>query len=282
MENSIYKYNTKRFLMVWKITLATFSIVALIALAGGVYAFVVIGLIARVRKSYVKARAGEIAEEVIGNVRTVQAFAGEEKICLVSACILPCEEALKLNFSKIPAQAQEVAAHAKQFLLITAFKKSVDLTMLDFLLPVSGNNYDITQLPLQIEAYVTIEKEPPSDDQKLCQLIWFKPSATDVYNLGSNSWLWLGALISSSFLKFLLLIGLLTRYYIYPVDQHEILIQGKISSKHVNHMRLQKCDCNSSFYVEPGLKNAKPKDEVWKQYCLEFLKSVSATCVIAL
>lgn len=65
------------FLRVWQISLVTLSIVPLIALAGGVYAFVATGLIARVRKSYVK--AGEIAEEVIANVRTVQAFAGEEK-----------------------------------------------------------------------------------------------------------------------------------------------------------------------------------------------------------
>ncbi|KAH7862550.1 hypothetical protein Vadar_006352 [Vaccinium darrowii] len=65
------------FFSVWQITLVTLSIVPLIAIAGGVYAFVVTGLIVRVRKSYVK--AGEIAEEVIGNVRTVQAFAGEER-----------------------------------------------------------------------------------------------------------------------------------------------------------------------------------------------------------
>ncbi|XP_058224291.1 ABC transporter B family member 10-like [Rhododendron vialii] len=65
------------FFMVWQISLVTLSIVPLIALAGGVYAFVVTGLIARVRKSYVE--AGEIAEEVIGNVRTVQTFAGEER-----------------------------------------------------------------------------------------------------------------------------------------------------------------------------------------------------------
>ncbi|XP_050378891.1 ABC transporter B family member 2-like [Argentina anserina] len=65
------------FVRVWQISLVTLSIVPLIALAGGVYAYVTIGLIARVRKSYVK--AGEIAEEVIGNVRTVQAFAAEEK-----------------------------------------------------------------------------------------------------------------------------------------------------------------------------------------------------------
>ncbi|XP_009371200.2 ABC transporter B family member 2 [Pyrus x bretschneideri] len=65
------------FVRVWQISLVTLSIVPLIALAGGVYAYVTIGLIARVRKSYVK--AGEIAEEVIGNVRTVQAFAAEDK-----------------------------------------------------------------------------------------------------------------------------------------------------------------------------------------------------------
>ncbi|CAA0396521.1 unnamed protein product [Arabidopsis thaliana] len=65
------------FTSVWQISLVTLSIVPLIALAGGIYAFVAIGLIARVRKSYIK--AGEIAEEVIGNVRTVQAFTGEER-----------------------------------------------------------------------------------------------------------------------------------------------------------------------------------------------------------
>lgn len=50
------------FARVWQISLVTLSIVPLIALAGGIYAFIATGLIARVRKSYVK--AGEIAEEV--------------------------------------------------------------------------------------------------------------------------------------------------------------------------------------------------------------------------
>ena len=50
------------FVRVWQISLVTLSIVPLIALAGGLYAFVTIGLIAKIRKSYVK--AGEIAEEV--------------------------------------------------------------------------------------------------------------------------------------------------------------------------------------------------------------------------
>ncbi|KAE8703523.1 ABC transporter B family member 19 [Hibiscus syriacus] len=65
------------FTIVWQISLVTLSIVPLIAVAGGFYAYVATGLIARVQNSYVK--AGEIAEEVIGNVRTVQAFAGEER-----------------------------------------------------------------------------------------------------------------------------------------------------------------------------------------------------------
>lgn len=51
------------FVRVWQISLVTLSIVPLIALAGGLYAYVTIGLIAKVRKAYV--RAGEIAEEVI-------------------------------------------------------------------------------------------------------------------------------------------------------------------------------------------------------------------------
>ncbi|XP_044500941.1 ABC transporter B family member 2-like [Mangifera indica] len=65
------------FTSVWQISLVTLSIVPLIALAGGIYAYVATGLIASVRKAYVK--AGEIAEEVISNVRTVQAFAGEDR-----------------------------------------------------------------------------------------------------------------------------------------------------------------------------------------------------------
>ncbi|XP_015954693.1 ABC transporter B family member 2-like [Arachis duranensis] len=65
------------FVKVWQISLVTLGIVPLIALAGGAYAYVTFGLVARVRKAYVK--AGGIAQEVIANVRTVQAFSGEER-----------------------------------------------------------------------------------------------------------------------------------------------------------------------------------------------------------
>ncbi|TKY58285.1 ABC transporter B family member 2 [Spatholobus suberectus] len=49
------------FVRVWQISLVTLAIVPLIALAGGLYAYVTIGLIGKVRKAYV--RAGEISEE---------------------------------------------------------------------------------------------------------------------------------------------------------------------------------------------------------------------------
>ncbi|XP_059310696.1 ferric reduction oxidase 2-like [Lycium ferocissimum] len=106
-------------------------------------------------------------------------------------------------------------------LLVAAFKKSVDLAMLDVLLPLSGTNYDISRMQLQIEAYVTSEKEPLKDNQKFLKTLWLKPNASDrtvSAVLGQNNWLWLGAIITSSFIMFLLLIGILNRYYIYPVD----------------------------------------------------------------
>ncbi|KAL1292815.1 hypothetical protein HN51_053374 [Arachis hypogaea] len=65
------------FARVWQISLVTLAIVPLIALAGGAYAYVSFGLLSKLKKSYL--RAGEIAQEVIGNVRTVQAFSGEER-----------------------------------------------------------------------------------------------------------------------------------------------------------------------------------------------------------
>lgn len=50
------------FSSVWQLTLVTLAVVPLIALAGGSYAVIMIGLTARSQKAYSK--AGEIAEEV--------------------------------------------------------------------------------------------------------------------------------------------------------------------------------------------------------------------------
>lgn len=50
------------FSTVWQLSLVTLAIVPLIALAGGLYAFAVTGLMSRSRQAYIK--AGGIAEEV--------------------------------------------------------------------------------------------------------------------------------------------------------------------------------------------------------------------------
>ncbi|XP_020207228.1 ferric reduction oxidase 2 isoform X2 [Cajanus cajan] len=112
-------------------------------------------------------------------------------------------------------------------LLICAFKKSIDLTMIDLILPVSATAFDISSLQLQIEAYVTREKQPDMNDRKFIQTLWFKSNALDEpvsAVLGQNSWLYLGIIISSSFILFLLLIAILTKYYIYPIDHNSDLI----------------------------------------------------------
>ncbi|XVE58483.1 hypothetical protein DITRI_Ditri04bG0173200 [Diplodiscus trichospermus] len=121
-------------------------------------------------------------------------------------------------------RSQKPNVKVPRVVLICAFKHSADLTMLDLLLPISGAPAQISQLQLQIEAYITREKEQPNTDtQKPLQTIWFKPSPLDSpisAALGPNNWLWLGAIISSSFVMFLLLLGIVTRYYIYPIDHN--------------------------------------------------------------
>lgn len=109
-----------------------------------------------------------------------------------------------------------------EVILVCAFKNSSELAMLDLLLPISGSPSDISKLQLKIEAFVTREKGPATDNSKAPRAIWFNPHATDApvsAILGPKSWLWLGAIISSSFIIFLIIIGLITGYYIYPIDQ---------------------------------------------------------------
>uniref|UniRef100_A0A6N2KRB9 Uncharacterized protein n=2 Tax=Salix viminalis TaxID=40686 RepID=A0A6N2KRB9_SALVM len=65
------------FIRVWQISLVTLSMLPFIAVAGGIYAYIATTLIVNVRKSYVE--ASQIAQEVIGNIRTVQSFTGEER-----------------------------------------------------------------------------------------------------------------------------------------------------------------------------------------------------------
>ncbi|KAK7340287.1 hypothetical protein VNO77_20989 [Canavalia gladiata] len=108
-------------------------------------------------------------------------------------------------------------------ILICAFKKSSCLSMLDLILPNSGTQCDISKMQLRVEAYITGKEEPKLDSQTPLQQIWFKPNSKDApisAILGPNSWLWLCAIISSSFIIFLILIGIITRYYIFPIDHN--------------------------------------------------------------
>lgn len=115
---------------------------------------------------------------------------------------------------------REIISRGKvpKVVLVAAFKNTPDLSMLDLLLPP----LDVSKLQLQIEAYVTQEHERPVEDGKRhIETKLFKPSSSDSpisAVLGENSWLWLGAIISSSFVMFLLLLGFVTRYHIYPVE----------------------------------------------------------------
>ncbi|KAL6127155.1 hypothetical protein ACLB2K_075198 [Fragaria x ananassa] len=101
------------------------------------------------------------------------------------------------------SQAIDSGKKTPHVLLITAFKKSLDLTMLDLILPPSGTNLDISCLQLQIEAYVTRENQPATHNQKPLQTIWFKPDPLDSpvsAVLGRNSWLSLATTATAVFL----------------------------------------------------------------------------------
>ncbi|KAL8111530.1 hypothetical protein AgCh_019298 [Apium graveolens] len=108
-------------------------------------------------------------------------------------------------------------------LLISAFKYSSELTMLDLIPPFSYASYGNSDLELQVEAYVTREIEPPTESSKTLRTIWFKTNTSDApisTTLGKYSWLWLGVITSLSFIILLLTMGLLTRFYIYPIDHN--------------------------------------------------------------
>ncbi|KAG6730452.1 hypothetical protein I3843_01G078500 [Carya illinoinensis] len=121
-------------------------------------------------------------------------------------------------------RSQNGSLNVPRVLLVCAFKNSADLAILDLLIPISGAPIQTSKMQLQIEAYVTRNKEQPSiDSQKLIQTVWFKADQSDSLispALGPNNWLWLGAIISSSFVVFLLFLGIVTRYYIYPIEQN--------------------------------------------------------------
>ncbi|PHU09566.1 Ferric reduction oxidase 2 [Capsicum chinense] len=109
-----------------------------------------------------------------------------------------------------------------KILLVTVFRNTSQLSMLDLLLPLTGTPSGCSSdLDLHIEAYITRENEPAPEKTEPLRTIWFKPDHSDAPItpiLGQNNWLWLAAIISSSFALYLLFVGLLYQYYVYPMD----------------------------------------------------------------
>lgn len=135
----------------------------------------------------------------------------------------------------------KMKCNTPEIVLICSFKNTSELAMLDLLVPLSDATYGNSNLELQIEAHVTRESGPPAQNPKPLQTIWFKPSDSDIPispTLGKYSWLMLGAIISLSLIIFLLLIGLLTRFYIYPVDHNTYQVFSVFSKAMVNMLLL--------------------------------------------
>ncbi|KAK8269017.1 hypothetical protein V6Z11_D11G103400 [Gossypium hirsutum] len=159
---------------------------------------------------------------LLKNYLTVQIFFKHDTIVMVSggSGISPFISIIR----ELIFRSKICQCKTPDMILIAVFKSSLDLTMLDLLLPMTGSPSDLSNLKLHIEAYVTKEKEPTTDNSKRVRSILFKPLPTDkpmAPILGPNSWFWLAAIISSSFIMFLILIGIITRFYIYPRDHNK-------------------------------------------------------------
>ncbi|CAI9292139.1 unnamed protein product [Lactuca saligna] len=140
-------------------------------------------------------------------------------------------------FRELVFTTETLKCNAPKILMISVFKDSSDLTMLELLLPTHGAPTTFSKLELQIEAYVTREKQQPTNDKKQVKTIWLKPNPSDAPItpiLGQNGWLWLGAIISCSFVFFLLSMGAVTRFYIYPIDKNTYKVYSYASRGALN------------------------------------------------
>ncbi|KAL2511346.1 Ferric reduction oxidase 2 [Abeliophyllum distichum] len=163
--------------------------------------------------------------------------------------------------------SETLKSKTPEILLISAFKNSQDLTILDLILPISGAPSQISTLSLQIEAYVTREKQPTAQQNNNIQTLWFKPNPSDAAItpiLGRNSWIWLGVIISSSFIIYLIFIGILTRYYIFPIDHNTNEIYSSSSKSVLNILFI--CICiiitATTAFLWNKSKNAKESKQI--------------------
>ncbi|CAA0813628.1 Ferric reduction oxidase 2 [Striga hermonthica] len=122
-----------------------------------------------------------------------------------------------------------------KLMLISVFKSTSHLSMLDLIPPISHTNS--RNLGLQIEAYVTREKSQPTEKPQPIRTVQFRPSPSDApifQTLGPNTWLWLSTIISSSFVVFLVLLGTFTQYVVYPIDKNTNLLYSYTKKNSMN------------------------------------------------
>uniref|UniRef100_A0ACD5UDX0 Uncharacterized protein n=1 Tax=Avena sativa TaxID=4498 RepID=A0ACD5UDX0_AVESA len=168
---------------------------------------------------------GHLGVSVEGPYSASTRFLGYDSLVMVSggSGITPFISVIRELVYQRQRGANETVP-APRLLLICVFKTSAELDMLDLLVPVSGGMPAISGLDLRIEAFVTREGEPSAGDRARKQPgreVWFKPWPSDAPVapvLGSSGWLWHGAVVSSSFALFLVLVAALQRFYIFPVD----------------------------------------------------------------
>uniref|UniRef100_A0A453CKT2 FAD-binding FR-type domain-containing protein n=2 Tax=Aegilops tauschii subsp. strangulata TaxID=200361 RepID=A0A453CKT2_AEGTS len=154
----------------------------------------------------------------------VTPFLGHDSLVMISGGI-GITPFISIIRELVYQSAMAETASMPRLLLVCVFRTSAELDMLDLLVPASGGLNGAPSLDLRIEAFVTSESEPRTGNdphKRPCQPVWFKPWPSDAPvspALGTNGWLWLGAVVSSSFAAFLLLVAVLQRFYIYPVDR---------------------------------------------------------------
>ncbi|KAJ0598196.1 putative ferric-chelate reductase (NADH) [Helianthus annuus] len=180
-------------------------------------------------------------------------------------------------FRELVYTTETLKCKAPKILLISAFKNSSDLTMLELLLPSSGSPIEFSKLELQIEAYVTREKQPVTDDKKLVNTLWLKPNPSDAHItpvLGQNGWLWLGAIIVSSFVVFLVSMGLVTRFYIYPIDKNTNKVYSLGSRAALNMLLIcvSIMSPNSWFYNADRELESMPQQSLYQSTNVHFGK----------
>ena len=89
--------------------------------------------------------------------------------------------------------------------------------MLDLMLLFLAQHLKSHSFSCKLKPMLPERKRNPQETIRFKQ----SPSDSPVSSvLGPNNWLWLGSMISSSFLMFLLFLGIVTRYYIYPVERN--------------------------------------------------------------